>query len=114
MASNQIFCRGRWRIVTLFTRQKQEKPVMEKTEIEIELSEVIAYSSRDERFESFCIECDETVEVATVNTASILCHLSELEVYRLVQSGEVHFNEAGRLLVCLRSLTRVREAKAEG
>jgi hypothetical protein len=83
--------------------------VKEKTEIEIELSETIAYSRSNERFESFCVQCDATVEVATTYAAAIISHLTEREVYRLVETGEIHFTESDhRVLVCLRSLSEFR------
>ena len=92
--------------------RKQEKRVKEKTEIEIELSETIAYSRSNERFEDFCPECQATVEFTTTHTAAIIGHLTEREVFRLVESGEVHFSETDRVLVCMRSLTEVREKRA--
>jgi len=83
--------------------------VKEKTEIEIELSETIAYSRSNERFESFCIECDATVVVATTHAAAIICHLTEREIYRLVETDEIHFTETEhRVLVCMRSLSEFR------
>ena len=81
----------------------------EKTEIEIELSETIAYSRSSERFESFCVECDTMVVLATTHTAAIIGHLTEREVFRLVESGEVHFSETDYVLVCMKSLTEARE-----
>ena len=37
--------------------EKQENMMTQKTEIEIEMSETVAYSRRGERFESFCPTC---------------------------------------------------------
>ena len=81
----------------------------EKTEIEIELSETIAYSRSNERFESFCEECGETVQVATTHAAAIISHITEREIYRLVERDDVHFTETDhQVLVCLRSLSEFR------
>jgi hypothetical protein len=77
------------------------------TEIEIEYSETIAYTRPDERLESFCSECNECVEMAAPHVAAIVTHSSEREIYRLVETGQVHFVEADRVLVCLRSLARI-------
>jgi len=83
--------------------------VKEKTEIEIELTETIAYSRSSERFESFCVECDRTVQVATTHAAAIISHLSEREIYRLVEKGEIHFTETDhQVLVCMMSLSEFR------
>ena len=75
-----------------------------KTEIEIELNETVAYSRRSERFETFCPNCKALVEVATPSVAAILTHSTEREIYRLVETGAVHFVETDRVLICLYSL----------
>jgi hypothetical protein len=89
----------------------------QKTEIEIELSETVAYSHRSERFEAYCSACKSLVEMATPQVAAILTHLTEREVYRLVERGEFHFVETDRVLICLKSLTETLSepsAEAEG
>lgn len=77
----------------------------QKTEIEIELSETIAYSKRQERFEAFCQLCKSLVEMSTPQVAAILTHSKEREIYRLIEVGKVHFVETDKVLICLRSLT---------
>jgi hypothetical protein len=75
-----------------------------QTEIEIELSETIAYSHRNERFETFCPECKSVVEMSTPQVAAILTRSTEREIYRLVETGKIHFVETDRVLICLKSL----------
>ena len=82
-----------------------------KTEIEVELSETIAYSRSDERLGVFCPSCQMIVEMAVPHVASILAELSEREIYRRIVENEAHFIEAGRLLVCIDSLTNYQEPK---
>ncbi len=82
--------------------------MQQTTEIEIELTETIAYSRPDERFEIFCSECKQMVEMAAPHVAAIVTHTTEREIYRLVETGQVHFVEAGRVLVCLNSLTELK------
>ena len=77
----------------------------QKTEIEIELSETVAYSRRSERFETFCPECKSLVEMSTPQVAAILCRLTEREIYRLIETGKIHFVETDRVLICMKSLT---------
>jgi len=77
----------------------------QKTEIEIELSETVAYSRRSERFETFCPQCKSLVEMSTPQVAAILKRSTEREIYRLVETGKVHFLETERILICLKSLT---------
>lgn len=76
----------------------------EKTKIEIEVSEVVAYSSRNERFNNFCPACRGMSEMATPQLGAILAQITEREIYRLVESGAVHFVETDRVLICLESL----------
>ncbi len=77
----------------------------QKTEIEIEMSETVAYSSRGERFENFCPICKCMTQMATPSVAAILRKTTEREIYRLVETGKVHFVETDRVLVCLQSLS---------
>ena len=77
----------------------------QKTEIEIEFSETIAYSNRHERFEAFCAECKLLVEMATPQIAAILTCSTEREIYRLIETGKIHFVETDRVFICLKSLS---------
>lgn len=77
----------------------------QKTEIEIELNETVAYSRRGERLEAFCPRCETLVEMATPQIAAIITQSNEREVFRLIETGEVHFIETDRVLVCLNSFT---------
>ena len=75
----------------------------QKTEFEIEVNETVAYSSRNDRFESYCPACKCMTEMATVQIAAVLMHKSEREIYRMVEVGSIHFVETDRVLVCLNS-----------
>ena len=86
--------------------------MLHKTEIEIELNETVAYSRGSERFESFCPICKSMVEMAAPKVAAIIARMSEREIYRLVESGNVHFTETDRILVCTRSLLETEGEKS--
>ena len=81
----------------------------QQTQIEIELSETIAYSRRSERFETFCPQCKSLVEMSTPQIAAILTRSNEREIYRLIETDKVHFVETDRVLICLNSLTEFKE-----
>jgi hypothetical protein len=83
----------------------------QKTEIEIEVSETIAYSRRCERVMAFCLECNSHVEMATPATAAVLTSATEREIYRQVESGGIHFVDTGRVLICMRSLIKSKGSK---
>jgi hypothetical protein len=78
----------------------------QKTEIDIELSETIAYSRRSERLEAHCPQCNLQVEMAIPQVAAVLTHSTEREIFRLIETGNIHFVETDRVLICLRSLTK--------
>ncbi|MEO6334889.1 MAG: hypothetical protein ABIO91_07905 [Pyrinomonadaceae bacterium] len=81
----------------------------DKTNIEIELSETVVYSRRSERFKGFCPQCKSMVEMAAAPVAAVLTHTTEREIYRLVETGQVHFVETDRVLICLQSLPKSEE-----
>jgi hypothetical protein len=81
----------------------------QKTEIEIELNETVAYSRATERFETFCPECKTLVEMAAVPVAAVLTQSTEREIYRLVEKGKVHFVETDRVLICLKSFADFKQ-----
>lgn len=99
MASNKANCNAG-------LQRKQEKQMEQKTEIEIELSETVMYRRRSERFETFCPLCKSLVEMATPQVAARLMKVSEREIYRFVETGEVHFIETDGLLICLNSFAQ--------
>ena len=76
----------------------------QKTEIEIELTETVAYFRRSERFEAFCPQCKSSVEMATPPIAAIIAKSGEREIYRLIETGNIHFVETDRVFICLKSL----------
>jgi hypothetical protein len=53
-----------------------------------------------------CPECGEEVEWLTATSAAQATELTEREVFRLAESGRIHFAESGsgQFLVCSRSL----------
>ena len=85
---------------------------MKKTEIEIEMSETVAYSSRGERLENFCPVCKCMTEMATPSVAAVLQRVTEREIYRLVEMGTIHFVETDRVLICLQSLSETPGTKS--
>jgi hypothetical protein len=83
----------------------------QKTDIEIEVTEIVAYSRRSERFENYCPICKCMSEMATPQVASVIGNVTEREIYQLVETGNVHFVETDRVLVCLSSLPRIQSKR---
>lgn len=82
-----------------------------KTEIEIELSETVAYTRSDEMLCVFCPRCETLVEMAAPHIASVLAAMSEREIFRRIEANQAHFVETDRLLVCIDSLKDCHERK---
>ena len=78
-----------------------------KTVIEIEFNETFPFLNRVEKFEDYCPMCETTVELAAPRIAAVTLNTTEREIYRLVESGRVHFLETDRVLVCMRSVTEI-------
>ena len=77
------------------------------TEVIIERDELLVVRRPRGRVPGWCEACGET-EFVTPETAALLAGSNTRTVYRLVESGLIHFLETpeGFLLVCLRSLTK--------
>lgn len=69
------------------------------TEITFETEELVAVKAR-QGFKGFCQGCNAFVEMLPVEAAAILTGLSEREIFRLIETGEIHFVEAERVFVC--------------
>ena len=78
--------------------------------IVVEIDERIAVTNTEQKFEAYCSECKRMTEMATPKTAGVLTGTSEREVFRLIESKEIHFVENARVLVCVNSL---RDLKAD-
>ena len=87
----------------LWTKTRKMK---QKSEIEIEFSESITYASRQQLFTAYCPHCEASTEMATPTVAANLNGLSERDIFRLLEAGNIHFREDKRVLVCLNSLAQ--------
>jgi hypothetical protein len=76
------------------------------TEIVIETDELIVVPRRAQVVRAWCATCEVEVEMFPPEIAAVVFHCSARDVYRLVESGAVHFTEdaLGLLLVCSRSV----------
>ena len=79
-----------------------------KTEIIVERDQVLVITRLDHRAPQACAECGEQSQMVSVDDAASIAGLSARAVYRMVETGQVHFSETteGSLLVCLNSLLK--------
>lgn len=65
----------------------------QKTEIDIEISETISYTRRNERFETLCPKCHSPVEISAAQIAAMLMRSTELEIARLIDHAGLCSNK---------------------
>lgn len=86
--------------------------VMSNTEgpinLTIEIDERITLSDSDKKLEAYCSGCKKMTEMATPQMSGVLTDISEREVFRLIEAGEIHFIENARVLICVDSLRQLK------
>ncbi|HQU82701.1 MAG TPA: hypothetical protein PKY59_06240 [Pyrinomonadaceae bacterium] len=80
-----------------------------KAEITFEIEETIILRQAQRITDAFCPQCAKQVEMASPQTIADLSDYSEREIFRLVEAGKLHFIETERILICLDSLTVLKE-----
>jgi hypothetical protein len=73
------------------------------TEVTFETEELVSVKVRG-GFRGFCERCNGFVEMLPPEAAAALTGLGEREIFRLMETGEIHFVEAERVFVCRDSL----------
>ena len=76
-----------------------------KTEIHFEIEEAVAIRTRSVLI-AYCQTCRRQARMIAANDAAIMARLSARDIYRAVESGQLHFAEdqGGLLYVCADSL----------
>ena len=72
------------------------------TEVIYETEELTTVKAR-RGFKGFCRQCNAFVEMLPTEAAALLTGLGERELFRLIETGEIHFVEAERVFVCRES-----------
>lgn len=80
-----------------------------KAEITFEIEETTILRFAERIICEFCPQCAKSVEMASPQTIADLSDYTEREIFRLVEAGKLHFIETGRTLICLDSLTVLKE-----
>jgi hypothetical protein len=86
----------------------------QKREITFEVEETTIVRQGEKRLTQFCRQCQAPAEMLTPEIAARLSGLSEREIFRLIENGQIHFVEVERVFVCRDSLTAVRDKAAHG
>jgi hypothetical protein len=77
----------------------------QKTEITFEVEETIILRQSGNRLEAFCPQCQALVEMITPQLAAAVSKKPIREIFRLIESGRLHFMETDEIRVCLNSLS---------
>ena len=78
-----------------------------RTQISVEKREVWVVRGQQKVMAALCEACGTQVEMVIAEQAAAMARVSRRDIYRRVESGELHFTETedGLLYVCLNSLT---------
>jgi hypothetical protein len=84
-----------------------------RTEIAIELDQVITITRRPPLVSDWCATCESKVLMVTLEEASALISISVLAIDRLIQAHLVHFTETntGVIRLCLPTLLQARPTR---
>ena len=85
-----------------------------RAEITFEVEETISFRQASAAITEFCPNCDATSVMISPEILASLTGASEREIFRLVETGLIHFKEAGRLVVCPECFRRSTERTVAG
>jgi hypothetical protein len=77
-----------------------------KLEITFETEETVVIRRAPPTLTVFCRECRATVEMVPPQAVAAFSPLSEREIFRLIEAGQIHFVEAERVFICRDSLAK--------
>jgi hypothetical protein len=71
-----------------------------KPKITFEYEETIILKQGGKLATGYCPRCDEMVDMLSPDVLSLITGESEREIFRLVETGMLHFEETDRVVVC--------------
>jgi heterodisulfide reductase subunit C len=86
-----------------------------RTEITIETERLLVISRRNTSALAWCSDCGIQRQMMTPEAVARAASLSTRTVYRLIEAGDLHFNETSdhRLWVCVNSLNHLIETASQ-
>ena len=78
-----------------------------KTEITFELEETFTLRKGGKPIPGYCPRCQHEVGFVLPTVLAVVAGTSEREIFRLVETGAIHFVEAEQLVVCPRCYNRL-------
>lgn len=72
----------------------------QKAQIKLEVEETVVLKQGGKILRDDCPKCGQNVDLVSPDVLALVLGASEREIFRLVESGAIHFVEAERLVVC--------------
>jgi len=84
----------------------------QRTEITLEQRETVILRQSEGHIEEYCLRCQARIRFVTPEILAGLSSVSEREIFRLIEEGQICFVETQRLYACPHCYTRVIENTA--
>jgi hypothetical protein len=78
-------------------------------QIVFEVAERVVVRSGEFTTAGDCPFCGEKVAMGTPCTAAALYGVTEREIFRLIEAGNIHFTEIAQVMICLKSIREFLE-----
>ena len=76
----------------------------QKTEFTFELEETYTLKQGGRILSEYCPQCSRITEMASPEVIALAIGISEREIFRLIESGQIHHIEDGRVYACTRCI----------
>lgn len=74
----------------------------QKTEFTFEVEETVILKQGGNILAEYCPKCGQIIEMASPEVIALATRHSEREIFRLIESGQIHYIEDGRIYACTR------------
>jgi len=81
--------------------------IKKRTEITVKTHRLLVVNRQNSRFVARCEKCGEMVEMVVPDEAAAVVGISSRDIYRAIESEEIHFIETAQVFVCHKSLLEV-------
>ncbi len=81
----------------------------QQAEIVFEKEETVLLRQSAATINELCPNCEMFTIMATPEAVALISGISEREIFRLIEAGEIHFYEGPKVYVCINSLAAIKE-----
>lgn len=71
------------------------------SQITFEVEETIVLKQGGKLVREFCPRCGKYADMVSPDVLALIAGATEREIFRLIERGEIHFIESGRLVACM-------------